>query len=66
MGALAPSCWNQNFENFYRRELEKGLFFQYLLINRTINIFLDENRTDKPLHAERHPYGDFLWMQVLR
>ncbi len=62
--ALAPSCWNQNFEKFFIVLNWGKVFFQYLLINRTVNIFLDENRTNKPLHTERRPYCDFLWMQV--
>ncbi len=50
---------------FHHSELGEALFFQYLKINRAINIFLNENRTNKPLHAEHYPYVDFLWMQVL-
>ncbi len=63
---LSPILLKPKFKKFFhRRELGEDLFFQYLPINLTINIFLDENRTDKPLHAERRPYGDFLWIQVL-
>ncbi len=50
---------------FYSHELGEGLFFQYLPINQTVNIFFDKNWTDKPLRAECRWYGDFLWMQVL-
>ncbi len=51
---------------FHRHELGEDLLFQYLPINQTVNIFLNKNRTDKPLRAERHLYSDFLWIQVFR
>ncbi len=58
---LKPKFW----KFFHNHKLGEDLFFQYLPINRTINVFLDNNRTNKPLCAERRPYGDFLWMQAL-
>ncbi len=64
---LSPTLLKPKFQKcFHRRELGKASFFQYLPLNWTVNIFLGENLTDKPLHAECCLYGDFLWMQVLR
>ncbi len=63
---LSPILLKPKFRKFFQRhELREGLFFQYLSINQTVNNFLDKNRTDKPLHAECRPCGDFLCMQVL-
>ncbi len=64
---LSPILLKPKFQKFFhRRELGEGLFFQYLSTNWTINIFLNKNRTNKPLCAEHRPYSDSLWMQDLR
>ncbi len=64
---LSPTLLKPKFQKFFhRRELGEGHFFQYFPINWTVNIFLEENQTDKPLRTGRHPYSDFLWIQVLR
>ncbi len=63
---LSPILLKPKFQKFFHPcEVGEGLFFQYLPINQTVNIFLDKNQTDKPLLAECHPYSDFLWMQIL-
>ncbi len=49
---LSPIMLKLKFRKFFQHcEFGEDLFFQYLPINRPINIFLDENRTDKPLCA---------------
>ncbi len=63
---LSPILLKPKFRKiFHRCELREGLFFQYLTINWIVNIFRNENRTNKPLHTECRPHCDFLWMQVL-
>ncbi len=63
---LSPILLKPKFQEFFHcLEVGEGIFFRYLPINRTVNIFRDKNRTDKPLRTERRPHSDFPWMQVL-
>ncbi len=53
---LSPILLTPKFcKFFHHRELGEGLFFPYLPINPTINIFLNENRINKSLSTE-HPH----------